>query len=70
MFARLGQLCRGIGCWSSWPGSLVVVLSRAFLPRWDDVTYDGDLAYMPAYVSSVKGERLLEQAFPRERVQE
>lgn len=36
-------------------------------PRWDDVTYDGDLAYMPATMTSVQAERLLERAFPDER---
>jgi RND superfamily putative drug exporter len=33
-------------------------------PRWDDVTHDGDLAYMPPEMPSVGGEALLRQAFP------
>lgn len=33
-------------------------------PAWDDVTHDGDLAYMPARMTSVRGEHLLKQAFP------
>lgn len=33
-------------------------------PAWDDVTYDGDLAYMPSRMSSVRGEQLLARAFP------
>jgi RND superfamily putative drug exporter len=36
-------------------------------PRWDEVTYDGDLAYMPATMTSVRAERLLERAFPTGR---
>lgn len=33
-------------------------------PPWDDVTRDGDLAYMPASMTSVQGEKLLSEAFP------
>jgi RND superfamily putative drug exporter len=34
-------------------------------PRWDDVTLDGDLAYMPDRMTSVRGERLFRRAFPQ-----
>lgn len=37
---------------------------NAIAPRWDDVTYDGDLAYMPDRMTSVRGEALLARAFP------
>ncbi|MBI3467397.1 MAG: MMPL family transporter, partial [Planctomycetes bacterium] len=33
-------------------------------PRWDDVTLDGDLAYLPDRMTSVRGERLFRRAFP------
>lgn len=33
-------------------------------PRWDDVTHDGDFAYLPDEMTSVRGEKLLEKAFP------
>ena len=33
-------------------------------PRWDDVTHDGDFAYLPNEMTSVRGEKLLEEAFP------
>jgi len=33
-------------------------------PNWDDITYDGDFAYLPAWVTSVQGEELLQRAFP------
>ena len=67
MFARLGQFVSRywIAVVLAW--LVLVALCQGLLPRWDDVTYDGDLAYMPTYVASVRGERLLEQAFPRER---
>ena len=45
----------------------LVVVARAFAPKWDDVTHDGDLAYMPTSMPSVVGERLLEDAFPERR---
>ncbi|MDG2382771.1 MAG: MMPL family transporter [Pirellulaceae bacterium] len=67
MFVRLGNLISRY--WVlvilAWVG--VAVLSRSLAPRWDDVTDDGDLAYMPAHMSSVRGEQLLDEAFPRGR---
>jgi len=42
----------------------LVVTLKATAPRWDDVTHDGDLAYLPASMPSVVGERLLAEAFP------
>lgn len=45
----------------------LVVIARAYAPKWDDVTHDGDLAYMPTSMPSVVGERLLEDAFPDRR---
>ncbi|HVC95926.1 MAG TPA: MMPL family transporter [Pirellulales bacterium] len=36
-------------------------------PHWDDVTRDGDLAYLPSAMVSVQGEALLERAFPGHR---
>ncbi len=40
---------------------------HSLAPRWDDVTRDGDLAYLPEQMPSVQGERLLERAFPSMR---
>lgn len=33
-------------------------------PKWDDVTDDGNLEYLPQTLTSVRGEQLLTQAFP------
>ena len=33
-------------------------------PRLEDVTHDGDFAYLPDRMTSVRGQRLLEAAFP------
>ena len=40
---------------------------RWLAPRWDQVTHDGDLAYLPASMPSVQGDELLNQAFPASR---
>jgi RND superfamily putative drug exporter len=64
MFAHLGVLVARrwplvIGVWI-----VVVVVLGKFAPAWDDVAHDGDLEFLPAYVPSIRGERLFEQAFP------
>ena len=33
-------------------------------PKWDEITHDGDFAYLPPAMTSVRGEELLEKAFP------
>ncbi len=47
---------------AGWLGVLAVVHWLA--PPWDSITRDGDFAYLPAEMTSVRGERLLEAAFP------
>lgn len=64
MFSRLGGF---ISRW--WPAVLAawvlaLVGVRWVAPRWDEVTRDGDFAYLPEEMTSSKGERLLERAFP------
>jgi len=33
-------------------------------PKWDDITHDGDFAYLPPTMTSVRGEELQAKAFP------
>ena len=46
---------------------LIVVFLRWVAPNWDDVTRDGDLAFLPPQMPSVRGEQLLSDAFPSDR---
>ncbi len=67
MFERLGAF---ISChWRlvvlAW--ALLACVLHAVAPRWDQVTHDGDLAYLPENLPSTEGERLLAQAFPDQR---
>ncbi len=41
-----------------WIGIIVTVKSSA--PRWDDITHDGDVSYLPDDRPSIQGEKLLE----------
>lgn len=43
------------------------VLHFKFTPTWDEVTKDGDLAYLPARMTSVRGQLLYGQAFPENK---
>ena len=33
-------------------------------PSWDDVAQDGDFAFLPARMTSVRGEEVIRRAFP------
>lgn len=67
MFARLGRVVARHP-WKVILGWLLLAVAlRVVAPRWDDVTYDGDLAYLPSTQPSVQAQRLLEAAFPENR---
>jgi uncharacterized membrane protein YdfJ with MMPL/SSD domain len=64
MFSRLGFI---VSRWwlivlAFWVSAVVAVVVGA--PRWEDVTHDGDFAYLPSEMPSSQGERLLASAFP------
>lgn len=42
----------------------IVAAAHYWAPRWEDVTHDGDFAYLPGRMTSVRGSKLLEAAFP------
>lgn len=67
MFVRLGQFVARHWVLTITAWLMVVGAAQFVAPRWDDVTYDGDLAYMPSSMTSVQAEELLERAFPRLR---
>lgn len=52
-------------CIIAWLAAVVALHQIA--PRWDDVTHDGDLAYLPAGMPSIEGELLLAKAFPEQK---
>ncbi len=67
MFDRLGAVVARhwkpiILAWLGLAGALHLVA-----PRWNDVTHDGDLAYLPAGLPSVAGAELLSRAFPENK---
>lgn len=67
MFTRIGPFVARHPWWIIFGWLLLAAGLRWVAPRWDDITYDGDLAYLPASRPSVRGERLLTAAFPENR---
>ena len=52
-----------IWLWVLPPGSPPIGL-KLIAPRWDDITRDGDFAYLPPTLTSVRGKELMDKAFP------
>ncbi len=67
MFERLGAFISRHWALVVLAWVLVACVLHAVAPRWDQVTHDGDLAYLPENLPSTEGERLLAQAFPEQR---
>ncbi|MGA2798442.1 MAG: MMPL family transporter [Thermoguttaceae bacterium] len=64
MFDRLGAFIirHWIFVLLGWAALTVFIHYKG--PRWDDVTHDGDFAYLPSSMQSVQADRLLKEAFP------
>ncbi len=45
--------------WVAIPAALFIVA-----PKWDEITHDGDFAYLPPTMTSIRGEELRIKAFP------
>jgi len=67
MFQQLGELIakHWIGVILFW--IILALVLRLAAPNWDSVTNDGDFAYLPDGLPSVRGEKLLSEAFPENR---
>lgn len=67
MYLRLGQFVtrHWLAVLAGW--TLLLLALSTWAPAWDDVTEDGDFAYLPPQSTSLQAERLLEQAFTRQR---
>ena len=70
MFAKFARFISRywIGVLVAWVVIPVVLYFVA--PKWDDITHDGDFAYLPPTLTSVRGEELLEKDFPGDGFQE
>jgi len=64
IFDRLGAIVsrRWMLVLLLWAAAVCVIHQVA--PRWNDITHDGDFAYLPDRMTSVRGEKLAEVAFP------
>lgn len=67
MFLRLGQFISRRWMWVIVAWVVVVAVLRFWSPAWDDITQDGDFAYLPAEMPSVVGEHLLSEGFSDNR---
>src|SRR5688572_9567428 len=64
MFPLLGQFVARRWPWVIAAWVVIVIAVRWIAPPWDSITRDGDLAFLPAHMPSVQGERLTREAFP------
>ena len=55
---------RGIGSAVLVAWVVIPVVLYLVAPKWDEITHDGDFAYLPPRMTSVRGEELLEKTFP------
>ncbi len=66
MFVHVGQWIARHWPWVIGAWLMLAVALHVVAPRWDQITHDGDLAYLPERMPSVQGEKLLRAAFPNQ----
>lgn len=64
MFERLGSWVSAHWAWVLAGWIVAIVGLHMVAPPWDEVTLDGDFAYLPDRMTSIRGEKLLAAAFP------
>jgi len=67
MFSRLPALISKYWLFVILAWVVILVAVRATAPSWDAITQDGDFAYLPDDYPSVRGQELLNKAFPEDR---
>jgi RND superfamily putative drug exporter len=69
MFARLGDFVtkRWLPVVLVW--AVLAIALRLMAPAWDSIAHDGNMAYLPADMTSVAGDQLLRDAFASNRAQ-
>lgn len=64
---RISNLINRHWLWIILSWIVLTLVLRSIAPSWDSIAKDGDLDYLPKYVTSLQGKELLEDAFPNER---
>ena len=64
MFARLADFVARHWLLVLLAWVVVPVAVQLLAPSWDDVAQDGDFAFLPSRMTSVRGEELIRRAFP------
>ena len=64
MFERLGKLVSAHWLTVLVLWAVLAAVAHWVAPRWNEVTLDGDFAYLPGRMTSVRGDKLMASAFP------
>ncbi len=64
MFPKFARFISRHWIWVLAAWVVVPLLLHFVAPKWDEITHDGDFAYLPPTMTSVRGEELFEKAFP------
>lgn len=64
---RIASLINRYWAWMLIAWLALAIGLKLVAPSWDSIAKDGDLEYLPPSVPSLRGERLLQEAFPNEK---